>query len=150
MKLQLDFLFHYHQHVVRQAHLNLKQDTYKYKEMILICVRTNSISNKMTYIFVEEDYSLYVSDSGNHLVMKWIKDEKEGIVLAGGNSLTQLYYPEGVIVDQFGQIYMADSDNDRVMYWYEGTKEVTIVVSGNGEGKQLNQFNQLKDLSFDR
>jgi hypothetical protein len=40
--------------------------------------------------------------------MKWIKDAKEGIIVAGGNgrgnSLSQLDYPSGVIVDQFGQI----------------------------------------------
>jgi hypothetical protein len=28
---------------------------------------------------------LYVSDRDNHRVMKWIKDAKEGIVVAGGN-----------------------------------------------------------------
>ncbi len=38
--------------------------------------------------------------------------------LAGGNdqgdSLTELYEPQGVIVDQFHQIYVADSGNDRI------------------------------------
>ncbi len=44
--------------------------------------------------------------------MKWIKDATERIAVADengqGNSLTQLYYPEGVIVDQLDQIYVAD------------------------------------------
>jgi sugar lactone lactonase YvrE len=30
--------------------------------------------NCPTYIFVDEDYSLYVSDRENHRVMKWLKD----------------------------------------------------------------------------
>ncbi len=38
--------------------------------------------------------------------------------LAGGNdqgdSLTELYEPQGVIVDQFHQIYVSDSGNDRI------------------------------------
>jgi hypothetical protein len=49
---------------------------------------------------------LYVSDRGNHGVMKWVK---EGTVVAGGNDqgdrVTQLSHPTGVIVDQ---IYVVD------------------------------------------
>ena len=49
----------------------------------------------------------------NHRVMKWMKGAKEGIVVAGGqgqgNSLTQLSYPQGVIVDHLGNVYVADS-----------------------------------------
>jgi DNA-binding beta-propeller fold protein YncE len=86
--------------------------------------------------------------------MKWIKDAKEGIVVAGGNaqgnSLTQLSNPHGVIVDQLGQIYVADFGNNRVMRWCSGAKEGTIVVGGNGEGQQSNQFIDPSGLSFDR
>jgi sugar lactone lactonase YvrE len=86
--------------------------------------------------------------------MKWLKDAKEGIVVAGGNgqgnSLTQLYSPYGVIADQLGQIYVTDSMNHRVMRWYKGAKEGTIVVGGNGRGIQSNQLNHPEGLSFDR
>jgi DNA-binding beta-propeller fold protein YncE len=86
--------------------------------------------------------------------MKWLKDAKEGIVVAGGNgkgnSLTQLSHPYGVILDEFGQIYVADKGNDRVMRWCEGAKEGTIVVGGNGRGQQSNQLNQPRGLLFDQ
>ncbi|CAF1493020.1 unnamed protein product, partial [Adineta steineri] len=53
-----------------------------------------------TYIFVDEDQSVYVSDNNNHRVMKWSKDANEGIVVAGGNgqgrNLNQLYHPHGI------------------------------------------------------
>ncbi len=85
--------------------------------------------------------------------MKWLKDAKEGTVVAGGNgqgnSLTQLSNPYGVFVDQLDQIYVADSGNDRVMRWCSGAKEGTVVVGANGKGKQSNQFNGPIDLSFD-
>ncbi|CAF4432559.1 unnamed protein product, partial [Adineta steineri] len=85
--------------------------------------------------------------------MKWRKDAKEGIVVAGGNgkggNLNQLSSPEGVIVDDLGQIYVADVGNHRVMRWCEREEEDEIVVGGNGEGNQSNQFNQPRDLSFD-
>ncbi|CAF4160673.1 unnamed protein product [Adineta steineri] len=105
------------------------------------------------FIFVDEEQSVYVSDSFNHRVMKWRKDAKEGTVVAGGNgkgkNLNQLYYPGGVIVDHFGQIYVADSWNHRVMRWCEGKEEGEIVVGGNSQGYQSNQLNAPMGISFD-
>ncbi|CAF1236552.1 unnamed protein product [Adineta steineri] len=94
-----------------------------------------------TFIFIDEDQSVYVSDRDNHRVMKWKKDTKEGRVVAGGNgqgkNLNQLFYPQRVVVDHFGQIYVADWGNDRVMRWCEGKEEGEIIVGGNGEGNRL-------------
>jgi hypothetical protein len=33
--------------------------------------------NEPTFVFVNEDHSVYVSDNGNNWVMKWLKDAKE-------------------------------------------------------------------------
>ncbi|CAF4614312.1 unnamed protein product, partial [Rotaria socialis] len=37
-----------------------------------------------TYLFVDRDYSVYVSEWQNFRVMKWNKGAQEGIVVAGG------------------------------------------------------------------
>ncbi|CAF3239214.1 unnamed protein product [Rotaria sp. Silwood2] len=107
-----------------------------------------------TYIFVDQDYSIYVSDWNNHRVMKWMKDAKEGIVVAGGedpgDSLTQLSGPQGVIVDSLSNIYVVDCHNHQIMRWLNGSKEGSIVVGGNGEGNQQNQLNGPRGLTFDR
>ncbi|CAF0841957.1 unnamed protein product [Adineta steineri] len=118
-----------------------------------------------SFIFVDDDQSIYVSDHNNNRVMKWRKDAKEGIVVAGGNgqgrNLNQLFLPEGIIVDDLGQIYVADQWNNRVMRWCEGKEKGEIVVGGYREENQLNgplglsfddEENQLKrpmGLSFD-
>ncbi|CAF1147304.1 unnamed protein product [Adineta steineri] len=106
-----------------------------------------------TFIFVDEEQSVYVSDGSNHRVMKWGKDAKEGRIVAGGNgqgrNLNQLWAPKGVVVDHFGRIYVADCYNDRVMRWYEGKEEGEIVVGGNGQGNQTNQLMRPLGLSFD-
>ncbi|CAF4104651.1 unnamed protein product [Adineta steineri] len=106
-----------------------------------------------SFIFVDDDLSVYVSDQNNHRVMKWRKDAKEGTIVAGGNgqgaNLNQLSYPEGVIVDDLGQIYVADYENHRVMRWCEGKEEGEIVVGGNGKGNQSDQLNNPVGLSFD-
>ncbi|CAF1259536.1 unnamed protein product [Adineta steineri] len=109
--------------------------------------------NNPTYIFVDEDQSVYVSDMNNHRMMKWRKDAKEGRIVAGGNgqgrNLNQLYKPQGVFVDHLDQIYVTDYGNHRIMRWCEGKEEGEIVVGGNGQGNQLIQLNYPTDLSLD-
>ncbi|CAF1953877.1 unnamed protein product [Rotaria magnacalcarata] len=86
--------------------------------------------------------------------MKWNKDAKEGIVIAGGqgqgNALTQLSYPLGLFVDTLGTVYVADYMNDRVMRWTQGAKQGTVIVGGNGVGAGANQLSYPVGLSFDR
>ncbi|CAF1507727.1 unnamed protein product [Adineta steineri] len=106
-----------------------------------------------TFIFVDEDQCIYVSDQNNHRVMKWKKGAKEGQIVAGGNgkggNLNQLSSPQGVIVEKLGQIYVAEYWNHRIIRWCEGKEEGEIVVGGNGQGKQSNQLNHPSGLSFD-
>ncbi|CAF1033376.1 unnamed protein product [Adineta steineri] len=104
--------------------------------------------NNPTFIFVDEEQSVYVSDHINDRVMKWRKDAKTGVIVDGGN-VNQLFYPQGVIVDDLDQIYVAYSGNDRVMRWREGKEEGETVVGGNGQGHQSNQMFSPCDLSFD-
>ena len=110
--------------------------------------------NEPTCLFVDDDYSLYVSDMRNYRVMKWVQGANEGIVVAGGNgkgnSLSQFSCPVGLVVDSFGQIYVTDWYDHRVMRWCPGAKEGTIVVGGNGRGDGANQLDTPSDLLFDR
>jgi sugar lactone lactonase YvrE len=99
-------------------------------------------------IFVDKDYSLYISDTYNHRVMKWLKDAKEGFTVAGGHKLSQLRSPQGIIVDQLGSVYVADSGNYRVMRWCKGAKTGIIVVQRNKE-EIIGPFNYPTGLSFD-
>ncbi|CAF4896551.1 unnamed protein product, partial [Rotaria sp. Silwood2] len=84
----------------------------------------------------------------------WVEGAKQGIVVAGdqglGNGLTQLSYPEGVVVDQLGTVYAADYGNDRIMRCPKGATQGSVIVDGNGRGEQSNQLNQPFGLSFDR
>ncbi|CAF4615677.1 unnamed protein product, partial [Rotaria sp. Silwood2] len=84
----------------------------------------------------------------------WVEGAKQGIVVAGGqgqgNGLTQLYYPQGVVVDQLGTVYVAEARNDRIMRWPKGATQGSVIVGGNGEGGQSNQLNVPIGLSFDR
>jgi len=105
------------------------------------------------YIFIDREETVYVSDYGNHRVMKWLKGANEGIVVAGGqgrgDSLNQLCYPNGLVVNEVGDIYVADYGNHRIMCWSSGSKQGRVVVGGNGEGEGSNQSNYPICLSFD-
>ena len=109
--------------------------------------------NSPTYIFIDREETVYVSDTKNNRIMKWLKDASEGIIVAGGqgqgNSLNQLSYPQGLVVNEVGDIYVADSDNHRIMCWPLGSKEGRVVVGGNGAGQGSNQLNYPRGLSFD-
>jgi sugar lactone lactonase YvrE len=86
--------------------------------------------------------------------MKWMEGAKQGIVVGGGqgqgNGLTQLYYPNGVVVDQLGTVYVAEGGNARIMRWVKGATQGSVIVGGNGKGGQSNQLNGPVGLSFDR
>ncbi|CAF0796637.1 unnamed protein product [Adineta steineri] len=113
----------------------------------------NNQFNYPSFIFVDEEQSVYVSDRGNNRVMKWRKDAKEGRIVAGGNgqgrNRNQLSSPAGLIVDDLGHIYVADYWNHRIMRWCEGKEEGEIIVGGNGKGNQSNQLYGPMGLSFD-
>jgi DNA-binding beta-propeller fold protein YncE len=87
-------------------------------------------------------------------MMKWEEGAKQGIVVAGdqgqGNSLTQLSFPKGIVVDQLGTVYVADCGNHRIMRWPKGATQGSIIAGGNGSGEQLNRLSYPWDLSFDQ
>jgi sugar lactone lactonase YvrE len=116
-------------------------------------IDADQLSN-LRYLFVDRDHSVYVSESGNHRVMKWVEDAKQGIVVAGGqgegNGLAQLSIPSGVVVDQLGTVYLSDGGNHRIMRWVKGATQGSVIVGGNGRGGQSNQLNRPLGLSFDR
>lgn len=109
--------------------------------------------NEPAYIFIDRDYSVYITDNANHRVMKWVNNAKEGILVAGGhgpgNNLNQLLFPGGLAVDSLGTIYIADYFNNRVMRWYNGATHGNVIVGGNGKGLAANQLSGPVDLLFD-
>ena len=106
-----------------------------------------------TFIFIDREETVYVSDRDNHRVMKWMKGAKEGVVVAGGqgngSSLKQLSFPQGIVVNEIGDVFVADRENHRIMCWLLGSQEGHVVIDGNHWMPWLNQLNYPQDLSFD-
>ena len=88
-------------------------------------------------IYVDQNFTLYISDIGNHRVIKYVRNSTSGIVVAGGHGqgpeLNQLNTPHGVYVDEIieiGAIYICDSQNHRIQKWLPGASQ-GITVAAN-------------------
>lgn len=110
--------------------------------------------NLPTFICVDNDQSVYVSDTQNHRIMKWPSGAQEGIVVAGGsgagNDRKQLSSPRGLFIDQSKTLYVADTDNQRIMRWKEGIAEGEVIAGFNGIGESGSQLQNPVALAFDR
>jgi DNA-binding beta-propeller fold protein YncE len=86
--------------------------------------------------------------------MKWLKGATEGIIVADGHgegdSLTQLSFPQTVLVDHLGNVYVADTNNDRVMCRLKGANEGIIIVGGNRHKEIRGQVRARTGILFDR
>jgi len=93
-------------------------------------------------IYVDQNETLYISDTGNNRVMKYIPNSTSGIIVAGGHgpgpNLNQLNTPYGIYVDEIneiGAIYICDKQNHRIQKWIYGANEGITVATNN---EQLN------------
>ena len=106
-----------------------------------------------TYIFVDDQFTLYISDTLNHRVMKWARGASQGSIVAGGQSegksLGQLSFPRGLWVDAWGYVYVVDQSNNRVMRWKEGSANGTVIAGGKGQGVKADQLTNPQGLAFD-
>ncbi|CAF1372436.1 unnamed protein product [Rotaria sordida] len=99
--------------------------------------------NKPTYIFVDQQQNVYVSDTWNHRVVKWTKDATEGIVVVRG-------FPRGLFVDTMETIYVADYGNHRIMRWPKGATEGTIIVGEDSKEEDASELYRPWGLSYDQ
>jgi hypothetical protein len=99
--------------------------------------------NEPTYIFVDQQQTVYVSDTWNNRVMKWNKDVKEGTAVVRG-------FPRGLFVDTSETIYVADYGSHRLMRWSKGATEGTAIAGGTGEGEEVNELYYPWGLAFDQ
>ncbi|CAF3810707.1 unnamed protein product, partial [Rotaria sp. Silwood1] len=85
-------------------------------------------------LYVNDDQTIYVADSGNHRIVEWKSGATNGKVVAGenghGNEAHQLSYPVDVIVDKERDSFIiSDHRNQRVVRWprQNGASRETII-----------------------
>lgn len=103
----------------------------------------------------EANQILYISNEDSHSITQWIIGDYEnrniyaGIPGRPGNSSAQLFYPQGITLDQYGNLYIADTSNHRIqMFCPDAVFGITIAGTGeSGHGE--NQLNFPYDIAFD-
>ncbi|CAF4109716.1 unnamed protein product, partial [Adineta steineri] len=87
--------------------------------------------NNLAGIFIDKNKTIFIADYGNHRIVKWKYNAKEGQIIAGGNGqgnrMDQLNGPTDVIVDQKNHsIIIADYGNARVIQWMNQSQQILI------------------------
>ena len=104
---------------------------------------TNQVSSP-TGIFIDASNNVYIGDSGNYRIMRYMSGVTSGTIVAGtgvsGTGLNQLSTGTRYIyVDSSQNLYIADTYNNRVMR-YASNDSAGVIVAGNGSfGTSLNQ-----------
>ncbi|CAF0988623.1 unnamed protein product [Didymodactylos carnosus] len=103
---------------------------------------------------MDDQGSLYISDTGRHEVRRYRSGDISGTVVAGGHgqgrSLHQLNHPTYICIGRNQAVYVSDSWNNRVMKWEKDAKEGAIVAGGQGAGSNLTQLHCPAGIVVDR
>ncbi|CAF3592560.1 unnamed protein product [Rotaria sp. Silwood1] len=107
----------------------------------------------MRDLHIDVNNNIYVTDSDNNQVVKYIPYSSIGIVLAGGgpsgSGLDQLFSPFGNFMDANNSLYVADSGNHRVLKYLPGSLNGTIVAGNGTAGSSLYQLNFPRSIIVD-
>ena len=102
---------------------------------------------------IDDEGSLYVSDFEKHEVRRYRGEDREGVVVAGGNgrgyASNQLNCPRHLFVDHELSLYISDRDNHRVVKWTRGAKLGLTVAGGRGQGDVPGHLNSPGGLFVD-
>lgn len=113
----------------------------------------NSSETSLTYphgIFVDNNYTLYVADSGNNRIQRFLVNETVGTTVAGvgASSTIVLHCPRAVILDGDGHLFILDSNNQRIVAERpDGFRCIIGCQSGNHPRSQSLRFPY--SMSFD-
>ena len=79
---------------------------------------------------------------------------QNGITVAGGHgqgdATNQLYWPQGLCVDDEETVIVADHWNNRIVEWRRGATSGTVLAGGNGRGSRSDQLGIPTDVIFDK
>ena len=86
-----------------------------------------------TAICVDINRTMYILDTNNYRVVKWLRDEPLGFSVVGnrgsGSGLDQIGTSYGMYIDHRGNIYVSEYSNHRVTMWYKGNTTAGVLVS---------------------
>lgn len=89
--------------------------------------------NTPNYAMLDYTNTLYVADTGNHRIQKFLMGSSIGTTVGGngtnGTSSYQLMNPAHVLVDSKGNIRVADTGNHRIQLFSNGSFSAVTIAS---------------------
>jgi hypothetical protein len=85
--------------------------------------RLNQLDHPMG-LFIDENFSIYIADTYNHRIIKWLSGASNGEILVNYNDSKN--YVSSVVVNKNGTIYFCDRFNNRIERWSYYTKETIL------------------------
>ncbi|CAF4184403.1 unnamed protein product, partial [Adineta steineri] len=87
-------------------------------------------------IFIDNDKSIYVADSGNHRIVKWKLNSNTGQIITGGNGKgnqnDQLNGPRGIVFDnKNNSLIISDPGNKRVIRYFDQNQTNQQILISN-------------------
>ena len=86
-----------------------------------------------TALYIDLNATMYIYDSANARIQKWVIGEPLGFTVAGGrgagSTLDKISSGNGLFVDDQGNIYVSENANHRVTIWLEGNTTAGRIVS---------------------
>jgi sugar lactone lactonase YvrE len=126
---------------------------------VLIAGSLGSKSNQFNtpmglFVDITASYTLYVADTYNHRIQKWLSGAINGTTVAGqtgvsGSGLNQLSYPTTLILDQNRTMYIVDNGNNRIMQWFPGSSSGVLIAGTNTYGNLPNQLKNPVSVRLD-
>ena len=106
-------------------------------------------------VSVEANGDIYIADTDNNRIQKWVLGATTGTRVAGGNGgdyatgADQLSFPRAVEVDADGNLYIADFGNNRIQKWAPGATTGETLAGGGAYGSGADQLAYPSDVAID-
>ncbi|CAF4342813.1 unnamed protein product, partial [Adineta steineri] len=104
----------------------------------------NQLSRPLDIIFDRENNSFIISGFGNIRVIQYFDENTTNQQIIISNISCW-----GLAIDKNGFIYFSDWENHEVRRWKQGDTKGELVAGGNGQGDQLNQLNNPRNMFID-
>ncbi|CAF1246558.1 unnamed protein product [Adineta ricciae] len=120
--------------------------------IVAISGSSSSALNNPCAVNVDNRSNMYVLDSGNYRVQRFLLNSTIGTTIINssfGTALDQFNTLDDMRIDNNGSIYILDGGNGRVTKWTQGASAGVVVAGGNGVGSDVNQLIQAGGMFLD-
>ncbi|CAF2161504.1 unnamed protein product [Rotaria magnacalcarata] len=106
-------------------------------------------------LHIDSNGTLYITDTGNSRVQKWLSGAPNGTTVAGqpngtsGSGPSLLQTPDSLVVDSNGNVYVVDTMSHRVQLWSYGSSFGIIVAETGISNSGNNQLSFPRDMARD-